>query len=102
MTTDDATHPPAAPEVDSDKPGKGKKTKAPRVKSASGSKEPPRKRGPPRPHRKLDQELLEGRIAKLEKRIARAKDQLEDASRHVEGYKKEAVYREQDKKNEQE
>lgn len=73
-----------------------KKQKAPRP--STKGKEPPRKRGPPRPHRKLAQEILEGRIAKLQKRITRAKDQLEDAHRHIEGYQKEAGYREQDAK----
>jgi hypothetical protein len=68
------------------------------VKKAVGS-EPPRKRGPPRPHRKLPQDVLDGRIGKLRKRIERARGQLEDAERHIEGYDKEAKYREQEKKN---
>lgn len=68
-----------------------------RPKSAK-SDEPPRKRGPPRPHRKLPQEVLDGRIGKLRKRIERARGQLEDAERHIEGYDKEAKYREQEKK----
>lgn len=62
------------------------------------SDEPPRKRGPPRPHRKLPQDILEGRIGKLRKRIEKARGQLEDAERHIEGYDKEAKYREQEKK----
>jgi len=62
------------------------------------SKDPTRKRGPPRPHRKLAQEILDGRIQKLRKRIDRSKGQLEDAVRHIEGYEKEAKYREQEKK----
>lgn len=62
--------------------------------------DPPRKRGPPRPHRKLAQDVLEGRIAKLRKRIDRAKGQLEDAERHIDGYAKEAKYREADSKQE--
>ena len=71
-----------------------------KVARASGkSKDPPRKRGPPRPHKKLDQEILDGRITKLQKRINRARDQLEDAQRHIDGYQKEASYREQEKKN---
>lgn len=55
-----------------------------------------RKRGPPRPHRKLSDEILHGRIEKLQKRINRAKGQLEDAERHIEGYVKEEKYREKD------
>ncbi len=87
-----------------DKKGVVKKAKPSKVtpvaaRDGSGkSKDPPRKRGPPRPHRKLPQEILDGRITKLEKRITRAKDQLEDAQRHIDGYQKEAMYREQDKK----
>jgi hypothetical protein len=69
----------------------------------SKSSDPPRKRGPPRPHKKLPQDVLEGRICKLRKRIERARGQLEDAERHIEGYDKEAKFRvlfqEQEKKN---
>lgn len=74
-----------------------KKTGAPR--SAIGKKDPKvsRKRGPPRPHRKLAQDLLEARISKLQKRIDRTKGQLEDAQRHIEGYEKESKYREAEK-----
>lgn len=55
-----------------------------------------KKRGPPRPHRKLDTDVLNGRIEKLNKRITRAKQQLEDAQRHIEGYNKEFLFRQQD------
>ena len=71
-----------------DKPAK-------RTKTTTGA---PRKRGPPRPHRKLTQEVLDGRIGKLRKRIDKAKGQLEDAERHIEAYVKEAGYREDEKK----
>ena len=86
---------PSAPEA--------KAVKKPRAVGRTGPKkvksdEPPRKRGPPRPHRKLPQDVLEGRIGKLRKRIERAKGQLEDAERHIEGYDKEAKYRETEKK----
>ena len=74
----------------SDKPSK-------KVKSSSAGG-PPRKRGPPRPHRKLAQEVLEGRIGKLRKRIERSRNQLEDAERHIEGYIKESSYRDDEKK----
>jgi hypothetical protein len=40
--------------------------------------------------------VLEGRITKLQKRIDRARGQLEDAVRHIEGYSKEAKYRTDD------
>lgn len=59
-----------------------------------------KKRGPPRPHRKLDKEVLAGRIEKLQRRIERAKGQLEDAERHIDAYTKEAKYREAEAKAE--
>lgn len=96
MTTDETqTVADAAPEQP---PAKAQRK--PRVAGPKKPKsdEPPRKRGPPRPHRKLPQDVLEGRIGKLRKRIERAKGQLEDAERHIEGYDKEAKYREQEKK----
>jgi hypothetical protein len=55
-----------------------------------------RPRGPPRPHRKLAQDTLDSRIEKLQKRIDRSKTQMEDATRHIEGYLKESVYRKAD------
>jgi hypothetical protein len=78
-------------------PAPAKKMKTPRPASEGKRANPPKKRGPPRPHRKLPQEILEGRIEKLKKRIERASGQLDDAKRHVEGYEKEYKYREQDK-----
>ena len=59
---------------------------------------PVKKRGPPRPHRKLDKEVLAGRIEKLQRRIERAKGQLGDAERHIDAYAKEAKYREAEAK----
>ena len=44
------------------------------------------KRGPPRPHRKLAEPVLQVRIAKLQKRIDRNKAQYEDAERHIAAY----------------
>ena len=70
----------------------GKKKRAPRIPKAEGAIR--RKRGPPRPHRKLTQEVLESRIGKLNKRIEKAKGHLEDAERHIDGYSKERKYRE--------
>jgi hypothetical protein len=98
MTVEDQTATVPAEALD------GSPSKLDKVKKAKGtpkkskSDEPPRKRGPPRPHRKLPQGVLEGRIEKLRKRIERARGQLEDAERHVVGYDKEAKYREQEKK----
>lgn len=79
-----------------ERPQAGAKVKGPKKVKKD---QPPRKRGPPRPHRKLAQDVLEGRIGKLKKRIERARGQLEDAERHIEGYDKEAKYREQEKKD---
>lgn len=63
-----------------------------RSKPSSGSK----KRSPARPHRKLPQDVLDGRIGKLKKRIEKARGQLEDAERHIDAYMKESSYRESD------
>lgn len=86
---------PSANAVQSAPPKKDKPAK--RTKTTTGA---PRKRGPPRPHRKLTQEVLDGRIGKLRKRIDKARGQLEDAERHIEAYVKEAGYREDEKKME--
>jgi hypothetical protein len=51
------------------------------------------KRGPARPHRRLELEVINTRIEKLEKRLTRAKAQFEDAGRHVEGYRREVEFR---------
>jgi len=71
--------------------------KARKPKSAGGSKpkEPKKKRGPPRPHRKLEGDVLELRMNKLKKRIDKAKVQLEDATRHIEVYQRESFYHSQ-------
>jgi hypothetical protein len=59
-------------------------------RESGGTKESSkRKRGPPRPHRKLQDDVLALRITKLQKRIDRAQGQLEDATRHIDGYNKE-------------
>ena len=71
-----------------DPTGAEKKKRVPK-----GSRPPSMPRGPPRPHRKLPVETLEGRITKLDKRIKKAKMQLEDAERHIEVYLKESKYR---------
>lgn len=71
-----------------------KKKRSPRVVKTDGCVK--RKRGPPRPHRKLTQLVLDGRISKLNKRIEKARGHLEDAERHIEGYSKEAKYRTDD------
>ena len=51
------------------------------------------KRGPPRPHRKLAETILQVRIAKLQKRIDRNKAQYEDAERHIAAYLVETALR---------
>lgn len=61
-------------------------------KSADGQKIA-RKRGPPRPHRKLAQDVLDKRIHKLQRRIERVQTQLDDAQRHIVGYRNEEQYR---------
>ena len=89
-------------DVVTDKPAKKAKTeRPPKPPKTAGtpsksSREPRKKRGPARPHRRLDIETINSRIAKLEKRRLRAKEQLEDATRHVEGYQAERDFREQE------
>ena len=72
-----------------------KKPRKPKSTGASKPKEPKKKRGPPRPHRKLEGDVLELRMNKLKKRINKAKVQLEDATRHIEVYQRESFYRSQ-------
>lgn len=54
---------------------------------------PKPKRGPARPHRRLATDVIDTRIGKLQKRLDRAKAQIEDATRHVEGYQRERDFR---------
>ena len=100
-TSKQSTQTPAKPAADQpEDPAAGpagddlaaKKKRAPRAPKVDGGIR--RKRGPPRPHRKLSQEVLESRINKLNKRIEKAKGHLEDAERHIDGYSKERKYRE--------
>ena len=78
---------------------KVKKTKT-TGKSAEPKKKPDvsgkktRRRGPPRPHRQVPDDVLDQRLGKLQKRIEKAKIQLGDATRHYEGYQAEKKYRE--------
>ena len=78
-----------------DKPDKADKAdKADRAPKAKGKPDQPKpKRGPARPHRRLATDVIESRIAKLQKRLERAKSQIEDAGRHVEGYLRERDFR---------
>ena len=83
-TTETSTEVP----IDQPKPTKSK----PKTVRAPG--EPKAKRGPARPHRRLEDDVINLRIEKLQKRLDRAKGQAEDASRHIEGYKREREFRE--------
>jgi hypothetical protein len=73
---------------------KAKKPKSdkPKPKKADDS-QPRAKRGPARPHRRLAADVIDARISKLQKRLDRAKSQIEDAGRHVEGYLREREFR---------
>ena len=73
----------------SDKEQKPKTSKHPKTKQD----QPRAKRGPARPHRRLEAEVIDARITKLQKRLDRAKSQIEDAGRHVEGYLREREFR---------
>jgi hypothetical protein len=80
--TPKAPRQPKAPKDGSDTDAKSSTPRAPRSK-----------RGPARPHRRLELDVINTRITKLEKRLSRAKSQVEDASRHVEGYVRERDFR---------
>ncbi len=83
-----------APKAKKGKTEKADKTEKPtKVKSDKVSTQPRAKRGPARPHRRLAVEVIDSRITKLQKRLDRAKSQIEDASRHVEGYLRERDFR---------
>jgi hypothetical protein len=88
-----------------EKPSKKAKTerapRPPKLQAKSDAepkseKQARRKRGPARPHRRLDIEINTARITKLDKRRLRAKEQMEDANRHVEGYQAERDFRQQE------
>ena len=71
--------------------------KAPsKASSSSKAKKTGAKRGPARPFRKLAQEVLDGRIGKLESRIRRASTQLEEAQGYLVKYAVEREYRRRD------
>ena len=69
---------------------KSKKPKAKKTKTGDKKKAV---RAPARPHRRVSQDIIEARVLKLEKRLYRAKTQVEDATRHVESYKRELTFR---------
>jgi hypothetical protein len=56
-----------------------------------------KKRGPPRPYRRLEEEVLNGRITKLTARMDKAKAQHEEAQQLLLRYTHERAYRAQDK-----
>ena len=60
---------------------------------ADSSDQPKSKRGQARPHRRLETEIITARIEKLDKRIKRATAQVVDASRNLEGYRREMTFR---------
>jgi hypothetical protein len=71
---------------------KSKKDK-PKSKSNKSPTQPRIKRGPARPHRRLAVDVIDSRITKLQNRLDRAKAQIDDAGRHVEGYLRERDFR---------
>ena len=95
MTSADA--PPAAvPDAPAPEGADSKKRKRPTKTENDGDTPKPkatRRRGPPRPHRKLSDEVLASRRDKLKKRMDKARAQLEEAERHYQGYEKENKYR---------
>jgi hypothetical protein len=90
MPSDTETTTPKAKKQRAEK-GAATTTKPKEKKADPGAPKP--KRGPARPHRRLALDVIESRITKLQKRLDRAKSQIEDASRHVEGYLRERDFR---------
>lgn len=97
---EDQVEKPKTKKAKTDKTGQSSSTPKPKPKKAEDSTQstqstqPPKaKRGPARPHRRLAAEVIETRITKLQKRLDRAKSQIEDAARHVEGYLRERDFR---------
>jgi hypothetical protein len=72
---------------------KSKKKDKPKSKSNKSPTQPRIKRGPARPHRRLAVDVIDSRITKLQNRLDRAKAQIDDAGRHVEGYLRERDFR---------
>ena len=75
--------------ADPDAPQRAKRPK----KEQTDQERPKSKRGQARPHRRLNTETIAARIEKLDKRITRAQGQLVEATRHVQGYKREMTFR---------
>jgi hypothetical protein len=83
-----------APKAKKAKTDKAEKSDKPvKPKSDKEASQPRAKRGPARPHRRLTADVIDSRINKLQKRLDRAKSQIEDAGRHVEGYLRERDFR---------
>ena len=72
---------------------KSKSTKSAKPPQPNEAVQPRIKRGPARPHRRLAVEVIDLRIAKLQKRLDRTRSQIDDAARHVEGYLRERDFR---------
>lgn len=81
--------PPTNPENTAEPIEAPKPKKAPRDKS-----KPSKKRGPARPYRRLAIDILDKRIAKLTKRIAKARTQLDESEGFLTKYTSEKKYRE--------
>lgn len=98
MSEAQPTEPAAAEVQEESKPNPPPKTKKPKADKTDKatkikSDQPRAKRGPARPHRRLAADVIDSRITKLQKRLDRAKAQIEDAARHVEGYLRERDFR---------
>lgn len=76
--------------------GEGKAAREKGEGKAAAGREKGKRRGPPRPHRRLEEGVLSTRMERLEARIEKAREQIEDAGRHLEIYALESKYRRQD------
>jgi hypothetical protein len=87
---------PKPKKVASDDSAQSSSTQSTQSAQSAQPTQPKAKRGPARPHRRLAVEVIDTRITKLQKRLDRAKSQIEDAARHVEGYLRERDFRAKD------
>ena len=92
-TSQDAQNPSAGKTPQSTKSVQSPQTTPSHSAQPTQPTQPRIKRGPARPHRRLEMEVIDSRITKLQKRLDRARSQIDDAARHVEGYLRERDFR---------
>ena len=97
LVVDNAPEPEQPAEQPAEAEAKAKKVKRAPKEGGKAKGEPRAKRGPPRPYRKLSQEILDSRITKLQKRLERCTSQAEEAGNFLSKYVREQGYRHAEK-----